>query len=1528
MQNNILKYIEFVMNVEWNDYLRNMRRNTVFGTYLEVFVIRELLLPLHLIILSETENIYNHFAENGDLNQDNVIVFLHTHGNHFEATRKRPVPPPHPPPPLPLPLPQLSSSKSSFSRTNPIPRRKKDLEASSNILEKPFSSESLPLALKEILPPPLYFGSMSEKCKYCGVLFWRNEGIVRNKIYELSRCCAGGKCIPHKFDNFPVDLRELFEGKHEHSVEFKDHIRQYNSALAFGSLNCHVDHMGGGGPYAYRIHGQIYRNVGPLDSEKEDVKIYSHYYIFDPEIAAGKRMENKANEDCNYELMFDLSLLISTINPIAESFRMLNDIYQESINEWFDNEDVPLPNLCLRFDSNSNLDENRYNMPTSNDIAAVFVSEDGNVPTDTKLTIFPYGNELQEISFLDKRVDSFLYPLLFPLGETGWDMRNKKIVSIMDYYSSMLHFRQDSWSPLFLAGKLFQQFIVDAYVKFEQNSLSYLRFHQQDLHADSYMGIREHLQNFSTESNRPLGRIVILPSGYKSGPRGMFQTYQDSMALVNHFGKPTYFITFTCNPNWREIKENLILPQTASDRPDIVARVFKQKLDELYDDLWDNNIFGTPLCIIYQVEFQKRGLPHAHILLTVDSASAPKSPEMLDLAVCAEFPNPFQQAPLYDLVAAHMIHHPCGIFNQTASCMQDGKCSKLFPKEFQNFSLFKDDAYPTYRRRNDGVGITIKNVFVNNSWVVPYNKYLLMKYQAHINVEVCTSIKSVKYLYKYVYKGYDSAYMSLKREMEISSGPLDYDEINAHIDARYVSAPEACWRLFSFSLDKRSHSVMRLALHLENEQSVYFEEGEEEEALEKADKKPTSLMAFFNICNDYSLNKKICAAGEIDPRTLTYPEMPFHFRFDISKHEWLQRKMNKFQIGRMRLVSPTQIELFYLRLLLLSVPGPTSFQNLRTYEGKVLDSFQATALARGFISNDEEWSMCMEEASLIQMPHRLRTLFASIIALNAPSNGKELWNDFKEVMSDDFVYQGDSHEVAEQKTLQIIAEILAENGKTLEETIGMKIEKSVLISLSDPIDKEVLQKKVEDMIESLNENQYDAFNAILNAIENEFDDDISTCFFIDGPGGSGKTYLYECLNNYFLFKNIQVLNVAWSGIAATLLMNGATVHHQFKLPFQMADDSASSSITAQSKEGEEIREADVVIWDEAPMASKFALNAVDRLCQFLSKNNQPFGGKIMILGGDFRQVLPIVSSKLQNDQINASIKKSHLWKHFKILHLTTNMRASDSDPEFPKWLLRIGDGKEKVDENGEITLLPEMICQKDIVTEIFSGINISNSDEISNTVILCSTNSDADLINAAILTLLPGEDEVFLSNDEHFSQDKSPYADSNTLYSTEIINNQTPHGMPPHKLLLKKGAVVMLLRNLSVKFGLCNGTRLRVIGWTESHRLIQCSVLTGARKNDIVLLPRIKLQTLDTDPIQLIRRQFPIKLSFAMTIHKSQGQTFQRVGVCLTSPLFTHGQLYVALSRCRSKDNLKVQLSYHKSKERKTKNIVYKEIFD
>lgn len=184
---------------------------------------------------------------------------------------------------------------------------------------------------------------------------------------------------------------------------------------------------------------------------------------------------------------------------------------------------------------------------------------------------------------------------------------------------------------------------------------------------------------------------------------------------------------------------------------------------------------------------------------------------------------------------------------------------------------------------------------------------------------------------------------------------------------------------------------------------------------------------------------------------------------------------------------------------------------------------------------------------------------------------------------------------------------------------------------------------------------------------------------------------------------------------------------------------------------------------------------------------------------------------------------------------------------------------------------------------------------------------------------------------------------------TEFLNSLTPNGLPPHKLVLKKGAIVSCLRNLDIDGGLCNGTRMIIKDMKQF--VITVEIIIGKHSGKLVLLPRIDLRpSLEEIPFHMVRRQFPIRLSFAMTINKAQGQSFDKVGLYLCTPVFSHGQLYVALSRTTSKENLKIFLNEEKTnnndnvtlnnnykcKKRKlnndnkiyTKNIVYSELFE
>jgi hypothetical protein len=158
----------------------------------------------------------------------------------------------------------------------------------------------------------------------------------------------------------------------------------------------------------------------------------------------------------------------------------------------------------------------------------------------------------------------------------------------------------------------------------------------------------------------------------------------------------------------------------------------------------------------------------------------PKSKEAIDAMVCAEIPDEKENPKLHQLVLKHMIHGPCGSRHSRAPCMDNGECTKGFPKPLTDETQQNVDGYPRYRRRFSYKQYEVRKFLVDNSWVVPYNPYLLLKFNCHINVEVCATVKSVKYLFKYVYKGHDCANLEIK-EVDI----VEHNEIIQHMDSRY-----------------------------------------------------------------------------------------------------------------------------------------------------------------------------------------------------------------------------------------------------------------------------------------------------------------------------------------------------------------------------------------------------------------------------------------------------------------------------------------------------------------------------------------------------------------------------------------------------------------------------------------------------------------------------------------------------------------------------------------------------------------------
>ena len=179
------------------------------------------------------------------------------------------------------------------------------------------------------------------------------------------------------------------------------------------------------------------------------------------------------------------------------------------------------------------------------------------------------------------------------------------------------------------------------------------------------------------------------------------------MAIVHAHSKPDIFITMTCNPQWPEITAELRPYHSPQVRTDIIARVFNLKPDALIHDLIENEVLGKTIAHMYVIEFQKRGLPHAHILLILQDSDKPRTPEHVDTIISAEIPDKTQFPELYETIVNCMLHGPCGPLSKDASCMNNGKCSKGYPKDYSEETILTSDGYPKYQRRDDGT-FTIK----------------------------------------------------------------------------------------------------------------------------------------------------------------------------------------------------------------------------------------------------------------------------------------------------------------------------------------------------------------------------------------------------------------------------------------------------------------------------------------------------------------------------------------------------------------------------------------------------------------------------------------------------------------------------------------------------------------------------------------------------------------------------------------------------------------------------------------------------
>ncbi|XP_048514946.1 uncharacterized protein LOC125501873 [Athalia rosae] len=980
---------------------------------------------------------------------------------------------------------------------------------------------------------------------------------------------------------------------------FLQHILEYNNCFCMTSFGANIIREGGFMPTC-KIQGQIYHLHGSMVQTPDEPHQFLQIYFI-------SSMVDQLNVRCNIQ---GTQQLKRRIIEQLQAFFHANNAVVNMFKTAFERMPSDTHKFVIRADCTPTGEHaRRFNAPTVNDVAAIIV---GDQTKSRDMVVQQRSNIVHRVNETHRLYDALQYPIIYWRGQDGYDITLRMVDSItgvspnenlsaMNYYAYRMMIRTHEENVILKCRRLFQQLAVDMYVKVETERLAFIRSNQAKLRSEDYIHLRDVIHSDGDVQN--IGRLTILPSSYTGSPRHMHEYAQDAITYVRNYGTPDLFITFTCNPKWTEIERELEPGQKPQDRHDIIAKVFQQKLKVMTDVLTKYRVFGDTRCYMYSVEWQKRGLPHSHILIWL--LNKLHSNEVDDI-ISAEIPDPVADPHLHDIVTKQMVHGPCGALNPLSPCMADGKCTKRNPRPLVAETVTGNDGYPVYRRlskEDNGRTIKVKvlnqEIEIGNEFIVPYCPLLSRIFETHANVESCHLDKSIKYLCKYVTKGSDMAVFDIASENA-------NDEISNFQMGRY-------------------------AMHLENGQRVYFTEAN---AAQRAERPPsTTLTSFFAMC-------------EADPfaATLMYVEMPKYYTWNQSTKKFQRRKQgtpvpdwpqvfSTDALGRMYTVHPRNDECFYLRLLLVNVRGPKSFAHLKTVNGHQCQTYREACQLLGLLENDSHWDFTLADSVVSSNAYQIRTLFAIIITTCFPSQPIQLWNKYTDDICEDILHR--LRIQTNNPDIQITDEIYNE-GLILIEDQCLTIANKLLIevemiapnrSMHDAFNQELnrelrynvdtLQEFVRNNVPLLNEQQKQVYETLMQAVDNN----TGGLFFLDAPGGTGKTFVISLIL--------------------------ATIRSRCDIAL-----AAMEKLLMRCK---------LNVWDECTMAHKKSLEALNFTLKDLRRNNNIFGGLMILLAGDFRQTLPVIPRRTPADELNACLKASPNYQNYAWLSQRAILAAKNND---------------------------------------------------------------------------------------------------------------------------------------------------------------------------------------------------------------------------------------------------------------------------
>ncbi|GJZ76324.1 DNA helicase, partial [Tanacetum coccineum] len=840
-----------------------------------------------------------------------------------------------------------------------------------------------------------------------------------------------------------------------------------------------------------------------------------------------------------------------------------------------------------------------YELPTSNTLGAMVFESGITSKTDFDVIIQYKEGPLQRVNKLHPSYMSLQFPLLFIRGQSG--------------YHTELKLRSADGSKKAKRVTMLTYYRYQLHFRLSEYELIFRggRLFQQYV-VSVFCAVEQNRLDFIRKKQNDI-RSDYLSGLYDAISRGERDGY--------------------------EVGGRIILPMSFTGGP---RYMYAHYLDAL-------------AILLYTVEFQKRGLPHCHTLLWVDSASKIRMPEEVDRFISAELPDPAIDPDGYRVVSELMMHGPCGDANLKAS--------------------------------------------------FPYNRDLLLAFEAHINVEYCGPIGS--------------------SSVETEPSQQVVDEIQNYIEGHFVCTHEAYWRIFKFDIHHREPTVQTLSVHLED-------------------------------------------------MHLTYLDFPSEFVWYGDSKTWSPRRNCRSSIGHLAYVHPTSGELFFLQMLLCHQKGCRYFKEVQTVVHVLYPTYRAACEAMGLLGDDREWEIALEEACVSATSPELRSLFSHILLHCDVADPCKLWTKFWKEMG---------HDIPERvsDTVQITNYHLNDDAKQGHILYEIEI---ILSNCGKSLQNFGLPLPPQDLLAQLN-------NRLLMEERN----------YNRGHGGTGKTFLWKTLISALRSEGKIILAVASSGIASLLLPSGRTAHSRFKLPLELTEESLCR-ITKNTQLGKLLIDTNLIIWDEAPMNDRRCFEVLDRtLRDILNAPFSLFGGKSVLLGGDFCQTLPVKKGASKMEVISSCISESELWSSFKVFTLKENMRLARPDisleerslvNSFASWLLDIGDGKigeadEKDLENTSWIDIPPQYCVppdeqglSNLIDFIYdqSTLHTPYVTTLQQKAIICPKNETADIINSKVLDMVSGKSTTYISNDETTSTG-SDGAKTEMLYPLEHLNTLKLPGFPP-----------------------------------------------------------------------------------------------------------------------------------------------------